>query len=78
MIKEIKTSEDNVLTVLTKKTLISVNDLIEVLSKYRGSNISICGFNKVALFCNKENGNILLDDIDYFVENMEDMKDIEL
>ena len=68
MFKETKTNNSNVLTV-SEGSLVSVDDLIEVLNKYKGTNITVCGFDKFALLYDKEKDYILLDNVDYFMEN---------
>ena len=49
MFTEIKTNKENVFEV-AGKSFVTVEELISVLEKYKGKNVTLCGFNNFALY----------------------------
>ena len=60
MFTEIKTNKENVFEV-AGKSFVTVEELISVLEKYKGKNVTLCGFNNFALYYDNKNDYILLD-----------------
>lgn len=73
MFTEIKTNKENVFEV-TGKSFVTVEELISVLEKYKGKNVTLCGFNNFALYYDNKNDYILLDNAAALAENNEEIE----
>ena len=73
MFTEIKTNIENVFEV-AGKSFVTVEELISVLEKYKGKNVTLCGFNNFALYYDNKNDYILLDNAAALAENNEEIE----